>query len=77
MSITNLTPDNGFAGDFAVRLLIFFYPVHYRLGREMEKSMCQGVVDRKQSAMLWLSGQPVLLGRLLKRMALFCQNRFV
>lgn len=35
-------------------ILTYFYPVHYRLGMEMEAAMSQGRVDRKQAAMLWL-----------------------
>lgn len=38
---------------FIEDLLSYFYPVHYRLGMEMEAAMCQGRVDRKQSALLW------------------------
>ncbi|MGD9473354.1 MAG: hypothetical protein AB7G24_13050 [Novosphingobium sp.] len=40
--------------DYAERLMNFFYPMHYRLGMEMESAMGQGRVDRKQGAMLWL-----------------------
>lgn len=40
--------------EYGERLMSFFYPVHYQLGMEMEQAMCQGRVDRKQSAMLWL-----------------------
>jgi DNA-binding MarR family transcriptional regulator len=35
-------------------LLSFFYPVHYRLGMDLEKRMCQGRISRKQAAILWL-----------------------
>lgn len=39
---------------FAREVLTYFYPVHYRLGMEMERAMSQGRLDRKQAAMLWL-----------------------
>jgi DNA-binding MarR family transcriptional regulator len=35
-------------------LLAFFYPVHYRMGMDLEKCMCQGRISRKQAAILWL-----------------------
>jgi len=36
------------------QLLQFFYPIHYRIGMELESVMCQGVISRKQAAILWL-----------------------
>jgi DNA-binding MarR family transcriptional regulator len=36
------------------QLLSFYYPMHYRIGVEIEAVMGQGQVSRKQSAMLWL-----------------------
>ncbi|MGH1422286.1 MAG: MarR family winged helix-turn-helix transcriptional regulator [Hyphomonas sp.] len=36
------------------RLLQFFYPIHYRIGMELEEVMCQGKISRKQAAILWL-----------------------
>jgi len=34
--------------------MAYFYPIHYRFGMEMEQAMSQGLVERKQSAVLWL-----------------------
>lgn len=39
---------------FAARVLSYFYPVHYRFGMEMEQAMGQGLLGRKQAALLWL-----------------------
>lgn len=36
------------------QLLSFYYPMHYRIGMELEAVMGQGRVSRKQAAMLWL-----------------------
>jgi len=36
------------------QLLSFYYPMHYRIGVEIEALMGQGQVSRKQAAMLWL-----------------------
>jgi DNA-binding MarR family transcriptional regulator len=36
------------------QLLSFYYPMHYRIGIEIEAVMGQGQVSRKQAAMLWL-----------------------
>lgn len=52
--VTHKQSVQGSLAGYAERLMSFFYPVHYRLGMEMEQAMCQGRVDRKQSAMLWL-----------------------
>ncbi len=35
-------------------LLGFFYPIHYRVGMELETRMCQGRVSRQQAAIIWL-----------------------
>jgi DNA-binding MarR family transcriptional regulator len=35
-------------------LLGFFYPIHYRVGMELETRMCQGKVSRQQAAIIWL-----------------------
>lgn len=35
-------------------LLNFFYPIHYRVGMDLETMMCQGRISRKQAAILWL-----------------------
>lgn len=35
-------------------LLGFFYPIHYRIGMELETRMCQGRLSRKQAAIIWL-----------------------
>lgn len=37
-----------------VDLLSFYYPMHYRIGIDLETVMGQGRVSRKQAAMLWL-----------------------
>lgn len=38
----------------AAELLSYFYPMHYRVGVELEVLMCQGRIARKQAAILWL-----------------------
>lgn len=35
-------------------LLGFFYPIHYRIGMELESLMCQGRLTRQQAAIIWL-----------------------
>ena len=35
-------------------LLGFFYPIHYRIGMELENCMCQGRLTRQQAAIIWL-----------------------
>jgi len=35
-------------------LLGFFYPIHYRIGMELERRMCRGHLSRQQAAILWL-----------------------
>lgn len=35
-------------------LLTFYYPMHYRIGMDLETVMGQGRVSRKQAAILWL-----------------------
>lgn len=35
-------------------LLNFFYPIHYRIGMDLETVMCQGRISRKHAAILWL-----------------------
>ncbi len=35
-------------------MLGFFYPIHYRIGMELETRMCQGVLSRQQAAIIWL-----------------------
>ena len=43
-------PSRALVGD----LLNFFYPIHYRIGMELESVMCQGRISRKHAAILWL-----------------------
>lgn len=43
-------PPRALVGD----LLNFFYPIHYRVGMDLETVMCQGRISRKQAAILWL-----------------------
>lgn len=43
-------PPRALVGD----LLNFFYPIHYRIGMDLETVMCQGRISRKQAAILWL-----------------------
>lgn len=38
----------------AAELLSYFYPMHYRVGVDLEVLMCQGRIARKQAAILWL-----------------------
>lgn len=35
-------------------LLGFFYPIHYRIGMELERRMCRGRLSRQQAAIIWL-----------------------
>lgn len=35
-------------------MLGFFYPIHYQVGMELEKRMCQGRLTRQQAAIIWL-----------------------
>ena len=35
-------------------LLGFFYPIHYRIGMALERSMTQGQLKRQQVAIIWL-----------------------
>lgn len=35
-------------------LLSFYYPIHYRIGMDLETVMGQGRISRKQAAILWL-----------------------
>jgi DNA-binding PadR family transcriptional regulator len=43
-------PSRGLVGE----LLNFFYPIHYRIGMDLETVMCQGRISRKHAAILWL-----------------------
>src|ERR1700738_4894299 len=49
-------PDTGTAPsrELVGELLNFFYPMHYRIGMDLEAVMCQGRISRKQAAILWL-----------------------
>ena len=40
--------------DLHRELLGFFYPIHYRIGMELESLMCQGRLTRQQAAIIWL-----------------------
>ncbi|NMG55510.1 MarR family winged helix-turn-helix transcriptional regulator [Aromatoleum aromaticum] len=40
--------------DTMTDLLGFFYPIHYRIGMELERRMCQGRLSRQQAAIIWL-----------------------
>ena len=40
--------------EYTTKLLEFFYPTHYRLGRALEDVMGRGRLTRKQVAVLWL-----------------------
>ena len=35
-------------------MLGFFFPIHYRIGMELETRMCQGRISRQQAAIIWL-----------------------
>ncbi|MET0547320.1 MAG: winged helix DNA-binding protein [Caulobacterales bacterium] len=48
-------------------LLDFFYPVHYRLGMDLETVMCQGRISRKQAAILWLTYSQAQAGGWVRR----------
>jgi DNA-binding MarR family transcriptional regulator len=40
--------------DLIRHLLDFYYPMHYRIGMDLETLMCQGRISRMQAAILWL-----------------------
>lgn len=40
--------------DLHAGLLGFFYPIHYRIGMELETRMCQGRLSRQQAAIIWM-----------------------
>lgn len=40
-------------------LLGFFYPIHYRIGMELERRMCQGKISRQQATIIWLLASEV------------------
>lgn len=44
------TPSRELVG----KLLEYFYPIHYRVGMNLETVMCQGKISRKHAAILWL-----------------------
>lgn len=46
--------DNGLPRTLVGELLSFFYPIHYRIGMDLETVMCQGRISRKQAVILWL-----------------------
>lgn len=46
--------ETGVPKQLVSELLNFFYPMHYRVGMDLETVMCQGQVSRKQAAILWL-----------------------
>lgn len=51
------TPGKGSSNstkDLHADLLGFFYPIHYRIGMELENRMCQGRLSRQQAAIIWL-----------------------
>lgn len=46
--------EAGISRAIVSELLNFFYPMHYRIGMDLETVMCQGQISRKQAAILWL-----------------------
>ena len=48
--VEGIAPSRELVGE----LLNFFYPVHYRIGMDLEAAMCQGRISRKHAAILWL-----------------------
>lgn len=48
------TEAGGPPADQVRQLLTYYYPMHYRIGMELETVMGQGKISRKQAAMLWL-----------------------
>ena len=42
-----------------LNLLGFFYPIHYRIGMALERSMCQDLLKRQQVAIIWLIASEV------------------
>jgi DNA-binding PadR family transcriptional regulator len=51
-------------------LLGFFYPIHYRIGMELENRMCQGRLSRQQAAIIWLIESEVGADGWLRRKAI-------
>lgn len=51
---TRAVARNGATRNLAAELLSYFYPIHYRVGVDLEVLMCQGRIARKQAAILWL-----------------------
>jgi len=49
------------------QLLGFFYPIHYRLGMDLETVMCRGRIVRKQAAILWLIHSSETAGSWVRR----------
>lgn len=50
----NETDQKKSARNLHAELLGFFYPIHYRIGMELETRMCQGQLSRQQAAIIWL-----------------------
>ena len=47
-------PQTAASRETLTDLLGFFYPIHYRIGMELERRMCQGRLSRQQAAIIWL-----------------------
>lgn len=47
-------PQSEVRADHLSDLLTFYYPMHFRIGMDLETVMGQGRVSRKQAAILWL-----------------------
>ncbi|RUT76923.1 hypothetical protein EHM94_17995 [Marinobacter sp. NP-6] len=47
-------PASGHSQEMLSTMLTFFYPIHYRVGMELESHMCQGRLTRQQAAIIWL-----------------------
>lgn len=48
------TPRSRHSSETLDTALTYFFPVHYQVGVEVEKLMCQGRLSRQEAAIIWL-----------------------
>ena len=53
--------------DSLYSLLGFFYPIHYQVGMELERRICQKRLTRQQAAIIWLIESEVGLNGWIRR----------
>ncbi|MCK9283904.1 MAG: MarR family transcriptional regulator [Rhodocyclaceae bacterium] len=51
---TKNTSRKGLPRPLLGEMLSFFFPIHYRVGMELETRMCQGRISRQQAAIIWM-----------------------